>query len=67
MRCVECVHCTTEGMDPKMRRRGVNLCKVNPLPPGTYFTLEYNRQCDQHQPAPEATVAARRAWLAERT
>lgn len=63
MKCVECVHCTSEGMDPKMRRRGVNLCAVKPEPPGYYLTLEYDRQCHEHSPASPDVAAARRAWL----
>ena len=67
MKCIECVHCTSQGVAPKMRPRGVNLCAVvRPDHPGQYLTLEYDRQCTHHFPASPAVVAERRVWLASR-
>lgn len=64
MKCVECANITSQGVPARLARCGLALCRVLPQPTGTFFTVEYERQCPQHQPAPDATVAARRAWLA---
>lgn len=64
-KCIECEHCTLHGVEPKMRKRGVNLCVVLKQPTGTYLTLDNDRQCLQYSPASPDDAAARREWLAK--
>jgi hypothetical protein len=64
VKCIECDNITSQGVPPRLARCGLSACREIKQPTGTFFTLEYERQCLQFQPAPDATVAARRAWLA---
>lgn len=63
MKCIECDNITSQGVPARLARCGLAVCREIKQPTGTFFTLEYDRQWPQFQPAPDATVAARRAWL----
>lgn len=63
VRCIECTHVTSQNVSPANRRAGLCLCKLQPQPAGTHFTLEYERKCHLFNADSSEVVAARRAWL----
>lgn len=61
---VECITCDRLRNDTTRAAEGMGLCSL--LPNYHWVSLHFNRECSKHLPAPDKTVATRRAWLAKK-
>lgn len=61
--CIDCLRAgQREKAPPAMARAGFARCALE-RNPGTYVSLEYERECEHFVPAPAAVAKARREWL----
>lgn len=63
MKCIDCQHLDLKSAGNAYAKLGMGKCKSRTLPPATFITAAYARECDTFEAAPAEVVAKRIEWM----